>query len=662
MENDLKKLLAKTPKDLLNLPICMCEANSNGNIVWVNQLFLKTFKKELDTLANVKSIFPTIFSTPKISEKIKLPNLHYQKQGNRQSLYSIEVFPNKTNKVTSYRILLHNKTEIYTERKSKELLQNLATAELNSKDQKSLYQAIQKELNAVMDAQNMYIVLWDKLHHNLTFPYLGSEEIEENSFQPCISLFKYIIEGEKSTLLSQKDIFKLEDEGKIELYGVPAKACMAVPLKQSNEIIGLLVVQSFKSAKAYTHTDLLTLEFVSNQVAVSIYRKEYEVNLELAKDRAEEADRLKTSFLANMSHEIRTPMNSIVGFSELIARKNIPQTKKSIYAQYISNSSKALLTLIDDIIDISKIEAKQLKIIKSNVQVNGILAELFEFFENFIQSSGKENLRLKKHFAISDGNFSILCDSLRLRQVLNNLINNAIKFSDEGYVEFGYHLPNNATILFYVQDTGIGLSAEKSKLIFERFRQGDDSTTRKYGGTGLGLAISKKLVELMGGQIWVESEIEKGTTFFFSLPLIIPNISENIINIEKSQSISENFEGKIILVAEDEEINFLFLKEVILPTKAKVLRAHNGQEAIDAVKKNPNISLVLMDTQMPVMNGYQATKIIKSTHPHLPIITQTAYAMSEDRAKGFQAGSDEYLSKPIKPDLLIRTLRKFLNK
>jgi CheY-like chemotaxis protein len=362
-----------------------------------------------------------------------------------------------------------------------------------------------------------------------------------------------------------------------------------------------------------------------------------------------------------MSHEIRTPMNSIIGFSELITRKSIPLEKKDVYAQYISNSGKSLLALIDDIIDISKIDAQQLRIIKSHVQINLLLTELLDYFNSFKNENNNSNVVLKKHFAVEDDSFTLLCDSVRLRQILSNLISNSIKFTENGFIEVGYLLPNNATILFYVKDTGIGIEAGKTDVIFDRFRQADDSTTRKYGGTGLGLAISRKLVQLMGGNIWVESEVGKGTTFFFGLPLIIASKSERILQNIPKKGLSNPLNTKTILIAEDEDINFFFLQEVLSHTKINIIRAYNGKEAVELVKKNNNIALILMDIQMPVMNGYLATEEIKKIKPHLPIIAQTAYAMAEDKAKGERAGCDSYLSKPIKPSDLLKAVKQYLS-
>jgi len=612
---------------------------------------------------NAYNIFQYILTKPdELKNFTDRGIIHAQKGAMGTTQYfSISVSPHTVEDEELFLITATNQTKLIRERKTTTLLINIAKAEHESRNLDELFSHIQHELNTVMDAHNMFIVLWDKLRHKLTLPYFIDEHDIFDRFPKGKTLSGYAIETGKSLLLNENDISKLSNEGLTETIGTPAKSWMGVPLRNQSEVVGLIAIQSYKSAFAYSPDDLKILEFVSAQIAISIERKENELELKLSKEKAEQADKLKTSFLANMSHEIRTPMNSIVGFSELITRKSVPQQKKDIYAEYISNSGKALLALIDDIIDISKIDAKQLRIVKSQVKINAMITELIEFYNSYKNESSKHEVTLKKHFSVDDEGFSILCDSVRLRQILNNLLSNALKFTEKGFVEIGYLLPNKATILFYVQDTGIGIAPEKTTLIFDRFRQADDSTTRKYGGTGLGLAISRKLIQLMGGQIWVESELGKGATFFFSLPLIIPSKSETILENLSTKNAPSSFKAKTILIAEDEDTNFLFLQEVLSPTNVAILRAHNGIEAIELVKKNDSIRLVLMDIQMPRMNGYQATQEIKKLKPSLPVIAQTAYAMAEDRAKGERAGCDYYLSKPIKPNDLLETLKQYLN-
>ncbi|MHC1704543.1 MAG: ATP-binding protein [Tenuifilaceae bacterium] len=565
------------------------------------------------------------------------------------------------NDVQNIIVWVKDKTKAKKQEEIKKILYNLAKSEVHINEIKLFYDTIQNELNKILDANNLFVVQFDKFRQNLVLNYMVDEMDKFTKIPPGKTLSAYLITQGKSLLLNQHEIQNLCNEGLIDFVGTPAKCWMGVPLFNNNEVYGLIGLQSYKSENAYTLEDLKILEFISNQIAISIKRKENEINLRVAKERAEESDKLKSAFLANMSHEIRTPMNAIIGFSELITRKTVSQDKKDNYAQYITNSGKTLLNIIDDIIDIAKIEAGQLKISKSNTYINVMLNEILEFVNNEKKRNKKDNILFSKSEAITDISFSILCDSLRLRQILGNLLNNALKFTVEGIIEFGYIIPNNATILFYVRDTGIGLSEDKIPFIFDRFRQADDSTTRNYGGTGLGLTISKKLVEMMGGRIWVESEKNKGSTFFFTLPLIIPNNSIKLVEERNDSTLTDVFEGKTILIAEDEDVNFLFLQEVLASTKVNILRAKTGYQAVNFIKNSNDISIVLMDIKMPEMNGYQATKLIKEINPNIPVIAQTAYAMLEDKIKGVNSGCDDYLAKPIKPETLITTLKKYLS-
>ena len=645
----------------MNTPVIACEIDSRGSFIWVNNMFKETFfskpDKEYTTLFE---LVPGEIISPKSFETFSSFSIKTTVTSSigRPLSFTFHFTPNQENK--NFIVIASDLSELEREKKINRLMLNLAKAEKLSSDLNTFYKSLQIELNGVLDASNLFIVLWDKLHNQLKLTYFNDEKDNFSTFPQGKTLSSYVIEKGKPLLVTQNDIERMQNQGLVNIVGTMPKAWMGIPLRMNDEVLGLIAIQSYKSETAYTNEDLQILEFISGQIAISIERKQYEGTLKLARKRAEEADNLKSSFLANMSHEIRTPMNSIVGFSELITRKTIPSEKKELYAQYISNSGKSLLALIDDIIDISKIDAQQLKIVKSPTSINSLVMELHEFFLNQAASLKKNDIKLIKHCAVTNEDFCILCDSVRLRQVLSNLLSNALKFTEKGFVEFGYIIPNNATILFYVQDSGIGVEKAKLDLIFERFRQADNSSTRKYGGTGLGLAISKKLVQLMGGRIWVESELQKGTTFYFSLPLIIPSSSEGIIEESKQKPASHNFHGQTVLIAEDDDSNFYFLQEVLSPTSVKIIRAINGKEAVEMVRQCPGISLVLMDIQMPVMNGYEATQQIKAANPQIPIIAQTAYAMAEDRAKSLRAGCDEYLSKPIKPEQLLDVLKKFI--
>lgn len=382
-------------------------------------------------------------------------------------------------------------------------------------------------------------------------------------------------------------------------------------------------------------------------------------SLKEAKLSAEESDRLKTAFLANMSHEIRTPMNSIVGFSNLLNDPNLKSEKRHEFLQHILQSSGLLLNLIDDIIDISKIEAGQMNVNVQQVRVNDIVKDTFAVFRE-----ANENDDLEFRLKIPRGTGSVLSntDPVRLRQVLTNLLSNAVKFTPEGFIELGYKLnpqKNRPNIEFYLKDSGIGIKEDKLDLIFERFRQVDDSQSRKYGGTGLGLAISKRLVELLGGTIWVKSKPGKGSVFYFTIPYLLPN--EPSLQAEQFDSKKFSWKGKSILIAEDENSNYELIKAALNNTGINILRAHNGEEAVERISGGEKVDLILMDIRMPKLNGYEATRQIKAIDEHIPIVAITAYAMSEDEAKSLQAGCDKYLSKPIRPLRLLELINELLS-
>ena len=384
-----------------------------------------------------------------------------------------------------------------------------------------------------------------------------------------------------------------------------------------------------------------------------------EIQLKLAKDKAEESDKLKTAFLANMSHEIRTPMNAIIGFSELLNDPDLTDVNREEFVKLIHNNSKVLLNIIEAVIDVAKIEAEQIKIIKAPCQVNQIIDELTDFYINEMKKLPQKNIEIRKYKAVEDNHFSISTDPLRFKQIMSNLMSNAIKFTEQGVVEMGYELAANNILQFYVKDTGIGLPPDKLKLIFERFRQAEESSTKEYGGTGLGLTISRKLVELLGGKIWVESEPNVGSIFRFTLPL---NTIKDTTKTKPFANLSDkhDWSGKIILVAEDENSNFELVKAILLKTKASINWVKNGKEAVDFCMQNKQIDLILMDIRMPEMNGYEATKKIKAIRPNLPIISLTAYALAEDREQSETSGCDDHISKPIKPSELMDKMSNYL--
>lgn len=371
-----------------------------------------------------------------------------------------------------------------------------------------------------------------------------------------------------------------------------------------------------------------------------------ENELKEARDRAEESDRLKTSFLANMSHEIRTPMNGIVGFANLLRDPGLSDDKKDLFLKHIDHSSNQLLNIIDDIIDISKIESGQLKISNKPVRINRILDEIYSSFFHRIRGDapGQKLVDFKLKKGNENSDFTIVTDDFRLSQIFNNLIGNAIKFTKEGHITFGYTLQNQRHVEFFVSDSGMGVPNNKQRLIFDRFGQVNQERSLQPSGTGLGLPISKSLVNLMGGEMWLESVVGKGSTFYFTLPLIIEEpLEESRILISNK---TYNWSNKHILVAEDEELNWQFVREMLRQTGATIHRARDGREVVTLTRKlSPDA--ILMDIKMPEMSGIDAARKIRGFNDSVPIIVQTAFVMAEEKEDCILAGCNHFVTKPL---------------
>lgn len=390
-------------------------------------------------------------------------------------------------------------------------------------------------------------------------------------------------------------------------------------------------------------------------------RINYIKTLQQETTRARTSDELKSSYLANMSHEIRTPMNSIIGFSNLLASEQIPENQKKDFTQYIRTSSEILLNLVDDIIDIAKIEAGELKIVKKDCELRSLGEELLTTSMETRKRLSKQHLQLIFTPDSRHQQVSMKTDPFRLRQILVNLINNALKFTERGSVEFGYAIQDDESrIDFFVKDTGVGLTREELDMIFERFKRARQSDEKNIVGTGLGLAISKNLVQLLGGEMWVDSVAGNGTSFVFTLPFlkstVLPAEKNDLYRFEHAY----DWQGKSILIVEDDPNSFKFLRELLVKTGATVQQAVNGRLGVEAVRANPGIDMVIMDIRMPEMDGLEATKLIKKINARLPVIAQTAFAMAGDKEKMQRAGCDEYVAKPVNGNQLLAVINHFL--
>jgi len=399
-----------------------------------------------------------------------------------------------------------------------------------------------------------------------------------------------------------------------------------------------------------TLTDITMLKYAENELIK-------------AKVKAEEGGRLKSAFLANMSHEIRTPMNGILGFTELLKTLKLEVKEQQNYIGIIEKSGTRMLSIINDIISISKIESQQMEVSVSDTNINEQVEYMYHFFkleaeQKKLHISFKNELALEKAF--------IRTDREKMYAVLTNLVKNAIKFTQTGSIELGYKVKSDF-FEFYVKDSGPGIPEEQKKIIFERFRQGSESLKRNYEGAGLGLSISKAYVEMLGGKIWMENNAGNngnpaGTTFFFTIPAHPVKKTNHVPQINPPEKTTENetIKLKILIVEDDKNSEILIIKMVEEFTK-KILTATTGVEAVEVCRKNPDIDLVLMDINMPVMNGYEATRKIRKFNKEVVIVAQTAHALAGDREKSLTAGCNDYISKPIERVVLRKIVHNYFS-
>ena len=388
-------------------------------------------------------------------------------------------------------------------------------------------------------------------------------------------------------------------------------------------------------------------------------RKLVEKELLIAKNKAEESDCLKSAFLANMSHEIRTPMNGILGFTQLLQDPDLTPEARDKFLGIINSSSLQLLKIITAIVDISKIEAGYEEIVPIDFNLNKLLQEVITLYTPIAL---KRNLKLVLVNRLTERQAMISSDPVKLKQALENLIDNALKFTDNGWITVEVEM-HQEILSFSVIDTGIGIEPELKPKIFDRFRQGVLTSARKYGGTGLGLALAKSYVEMLGGSIRVDSAPGEGSTFTLYIPYIPSDTG--LLPEEPTRDVSEVLAGKwkglSILIAEDEEGNAFYLSTILKPTGIEIITASNGKETVEACKIHPDISLILMDVKMPVLDGLAATRIIRTFRPDLPIIATTAFALSSDRERCLSAGCNDYLPKPIRKENLIHIINNYLS-
>jgi PAS domain S-box-containing protein len=548
-----------------------------------------------------------------------------------------------------------------TERKNQliqEILFNISTAALKQFDIRDIYPTIVSELGKIWDTNNFYIALYDRVSNTISLPFFSDEKDSFNELPAKGTITSWVIAHNKSVLLKENDMKHMEEAGEIDMVGTPCKVWMGVPLRVDDELIGVIVLQDYHDENKFSSDDLNVLDFIANQIATAIQRKTMLDDLMLARQKAEQAAISKQVFMSTMSHEIRTPLNEVIGIANLLMQGD-PREDQMDLIKTLRFSGNHLISLVNDVLDYNKMESG--KIVFEQTQFN-----LMDFLEEINRSYKLRAKEKKLDFDIlKEGNLpeQVIGDQIRLNQVLSNLLTNALKFTLNGeikvYVRELDRNGNQSNLEFRISDTGIGIPKDKLAEVFDSFTQASSDTTRKFGGTGLGLAICKKLIELQGGSIKVESEQGSGSTFTFNL-FFMASEHQTQAGITKIPETHKGLEGKRILVAEDNKINFFVVNKFLVGWGMIVTHVENGQLAVEMINKEP-FNLVLMDLHMPIMDGIEATRIIRNSEKpeirNIPIVALTAAIMSESYGKIEDLHINEYVLKPFKPqDLYDRLL------
>jgi signal transduction histidine kinase len=430
---------------------------------------------------------------------------------------------------------------------------------------------------------------------------------------------------------------------------------LTIPLTKDGTCLGFVGFDSVRAKHVYNDYEQQLLQVYAQTVVNAFERLEKEKKLVEAKEKAEESDRLKSAFLANMSHEIRTPMSGIIGFLNLLNEPDLSEENKSTYINIVTQSGQRLLDTINDIIEISKIESGVMQVNESAVNIR----ELFGFYDGFFrQQADQKGLEYKVINNLPATIEYVRTDKKKLDSIISNLVKNAIKFTPSGSIAFKCDLEDEH-LVFSVKDTGIGIPKERLKSIFERFVQADLSTSRPHEGSGLGLSIVKAYIEMMKGSIRVESQVGRGTEFVFS----VPYKADTEVKSGKTMPIPEKKNVSTaarILIAEDDYASYLFIQKALDGQGFTFFRTTNGEDTIEAVRKDPGFAAVLMDIKMPGISGLDATRKIREFNKTIPIIAQTAYSLAGDRELAIESGCTDYISKPINRRDLVRLISKYI--
>jgi len=645
-----------------NNPISIQVVDKEGQTLRVNPAFIELFGTVpppgfsiFEDLKRKSTELENLVSRVINGEMIHLPDIYFNAHDSVAEAPDIPrwiralIFPLKDSTGKPERFVLMH--ENITERKIAE--QELVIAKEKAEENEAKYKQI---FDNTFDIMAIYEVTEDRRYKVLTFnaaeaKLLGPVEIYQDRFiDDCIppelynefkQHYEHCIETEK--LIAYEENINFQHINK-------TFNTQLIPLKNNEGRVYRIIVIS----RDITDNRILQTQLINQNEKL----KSLNFDLTVSKEKAEESDRLKSAFLANMSHEIRTPMNGILGFSELLKEPGLSGDKQQEYIRIIEKSGARMLNIINDIVDISKIEAGLMKLNINESNVNEQIEYIYTFFKPEVEAKG---MKLSFRNTLPAKEAFIKTDREKLYAILTNLVKNAIKYTKEGTIEFGYDLVVEtqciASLQFFIKDTGIGIPKNRQEAIFERFIQADIEDKMAYQGAGLGLTITKSYIEMLGGKIWVESEEGIGSTFYFTLPYNAEPVNETAEWQSAPSEKNETIRKLKILIAEDDEVSEMLIDNHIKMFGKEILKARTGVEAVEICRNNPDIDLIMMDIRMPKMGGYEATRQIRQFNREVVIIAQTAHGLLGDREKAIKAGCNDYLSKPIKKSELLRLLQ-----
>ncbi|MDP3002612.1 MAG: ATP-binding protein [Bacteroidales bacterium] len=655
-----------------SIPAAIAITSTSGIISMINREFTNLFGFTSEEAVN-NNINDLVVPDDLKEEAIRIDSLASMNNKEVRQTLRKDKFGNKIHvSLVAASIVIDNEIvahlfiyrDITTERKNQllqEILFNISTAALKQYDIKEICPIIVHELSKIWDTNNFFIALYDKTSETLSLPFFADEKDSFYEIPITKTITGWVIKQNKSVLLKENDLKILEEAGDIDLVGTPCKVWIGVPLRIESNIIGVMCLQDYHDENKFSQDDLSVMDFIANQIAIVIQRRMILDNLILATQKVEESALTKQLFMSTMSHEIRTPLNEVIGLTNLLIQGN-PREDQMEYIKTLKFSGNHLLTLVNDVLDYNKMDSGKIVFEQTQFNLSDFLEEIMRSY-SFRSKAKHLSFDIKKASNLPD---EVIGDPTRLNQILSNLLSNALKFTNQGSITVLIkeleRTGNQSKMEFTVTDTGIGIPKNMHSLIFDRFAQASQDTTRRFGGTGLGLAICKKLIELQGGTITVESEPKKGSTFRFVISL---GVSEKGSQTQTAESPEDytGLEGKRILVAEDNKINFFVANRFLIGWGITVTHAENGQLALDILERE-DFDLILMDLHMPIMDGIEATRIIRnSENPkirNIPIVALTAAIMSESYDEIDDLNINDYVLKPFNPHDLFERIRKHI--